>query len=72
VNGVKFMRFKLHPVAECRHVHCGWTFEGRSYIGPVAVRNSAKNHVLANPRHLVTVTVKDVTEYRRDDHGVTP
>ncbi len=62
MKGVTFIRAKLHPVAECQHAGCGWTFEGRSYVSAATVRSNAERHVAAND-HIVTVTIRDITEY---------
>ena len=62
MKGVGMIRVKLHPVAECQHAWCGWTFEGRSYITSATVRSNAERHAL-RAGHIVTVTVSDVTEY---------
>jgi hypothetical protein len=65
VKGVTFIRVKLRPVAECQHVGCGWTFEGKSYIRPQTVRSNAEHHV-QQTGHIVNVTVSDITEYAPD------
>lgn len=62
MKGVSMLRLKLHPVAECQHVGCGWTFEGGSYVRPATVRANAEHHV-ADKGHIVNVIIRDITEY---------